>query len=292
VTRALGAALTALWTAAAAASGAQAASVSVELSAWRPAQGEPVFVAAAFSPPAESVTVLWKGIAVPAWPDGGGRYRAVVGVDLLDPPGPARLEVVEEGAAAPRRVVLDLEVVERAYPVQAVRVPAEMAEFDQITLARIAEERGRIERLLARVSPPLGWSLPFAEPVAGSSLSGFGARRLVNGQPREVHAGADIPAPEGTPVAAAERGTVVFAGTQFFGGNSVVIDHGGGLFTVYYHLKEAVVAEGEPVARGQRIGSVGATGRATGPHLHFGVRAAGGRVDPAFFLPPAAGPGR
>jgi murein DD-endopeptidase MepM/ murein hydrolase activator NlpD len=94
----------------------------------------------------------------------------------------------------------------------------------------------------------------------------------------------DIFLPEGTPVRAVSAGTVVLSGEQFFGGRSVVLDHGGGLFSIYYHLREAVVSEGQRVAKGDRIGAVGSTGRATGPHLHFGVRAAGGRVDPSLLF--------
>lgn len=260
------------------------AAATVELSTSRPAQGEPVFVTAAFVPPAEEVAVVWKGVEVPAWRDAKGRHRAVVGADLLDPPGPARLDIVARREGEEQRVSLDLVVVEKAYPVQSLLVPREYAEFDPVTLARIEEEKKRMERILARVSSARPLIVPFSPPIPGFAPAGFGSRRLVNGEPRNVHAGGDAAAPEGTPVLAAEGGTVVFAGEQFFSGKSVVIDHGGGVFTVYFHLRDIAVGEGVSVSRAERIGSVGATGRATGPHLHFGVRVPGGRVDPAFFF--------
>ena len=136
------------------------------------------------------------------------------------------------------------------------------------------------------MTPPR-WRTPFLPPVEEYRPTNFGARRVINGDPRMPHSAVDIRLPAGTPVRAIADGRVAFAGEQFFGGRSVVIDHGGGVFSVYYHLKEFSVAEGQEIFRGDRIGSVGATGRATGPHLHFGVRVPGGRVDPTrlFALP-------
>jgi murein DD-endopeptidase MepM/ murein hydrolase activator NlpD len=158
-----------------------------------------------------------------------------------------------------------------------------MAEFDEATLERIKSEAERLERLFAATSLP-SWDFPFLPPVADYSPTNFGARRIINGEPRSQHAAVDIKVPEGTPVAAIATGTVALAGDQFFGGLSVVLDHGGGLFSVYYHLKYFTVREGDRVGKGEVIGAVGSTGRASGPHLHFGIRAAGGRVDPSMFL--------
>jgi murein DD-endopeptidase MepM/ murein hydrolase activator NlpD len=107
---------------------------------------------------------------------------------------------------------------------------------------------------------------------------------VINGEPRAPHTGVDLRLPEGTPVRSIAGGTVVLAAEQFFGGRSVVIDHGGGTFSLYYHLSRYIVAEGQRVSRGERIGEVGSTGRATGPHLHFGVRVPGGRIDPALLF--------
>ncbi len=108
----------------------------------------------------------------------------------------------------------------------------------------------------------------------------FGARRFFNGQPRSPHSGADYAAAEGTPVRAVAAGTVVLADDLFFSGRSLFVDHGDGLISMYFHLSEALPGEGEEVRRGETIGRVGQTGRATGPHLHFGVRWRGARIDP------------
>jgi murein DD-endopeptidase MepM/ murein hydrolase activator NlpD len=161
-----------------------------------------------------------------------------------------------------------------------------MAEFDNATLVRIGSEAEELSRRFSGVTPPR-WRIPFLPPVEEYRPANYGARRVINGDRRMPHAAVDIRLPGGTPVRAIADGRVAFAGEQFFGGRSVVIDHGGGVFSVNYHLKEFSVAEGQEIIRGDRIGSVGATGRATGPHLHFGVRVPGGRVDPTrlFALP-------
>lgn len=271
--------------------GAAASEIGISVSNWAPAQGDAVFAEIVVAPPAESVTFVWKGIRVPARRAGENRFAAIVGVDLLDPPGPAPLEALVEGHGANRRIVLELSVAEKAFPTQALRLPPEMADFDPVAVARIRDEQSRMDRILGHVSPAPVWELPFVPPVEPFRPAGFGFRRTINDEPRASHAGVDVPAPDGTPVAAAAAGTVAFAGEQFLGGNSVVIDHGGGLFTIYYHLRDIAVPDGASVSRGQRIGSVGSTGRARGPHLHFGVRAPGGRVDPAPFFahPPLTG---
>jgi murein DD-endopeptidase MepM/ murein hydrolase activator NlpD len=122
-------------------------------------------------------------------------------------------------------------------------------------------------------------------PVEGGrATGGFGLRRVINGQRRSPHAGYDWAAPRGTPVVAANAGRVALVAEHFFSGRLVVLDHGLGLFTHYYHLDETRVTAGAPVTRGQPIGTVGATGRATGPHLHLGVTLGGARVDPLALL--------
>lgn len=243
-----------------------------------------MFVEVSPLPAADNVVMIWKGREIPMKEDGPGRFLGLIGVDLLEPPGKAVLSfrAMESGEAF--RFDAEVGIREGSFPVQELTLPKEMTQFDRATLERIRREARRLAKRFSRVSSPPAWSFPFLPPVAEFRPKGFGARRVINGEPRSPHAGVDVDLPAGTPVVAIADGTVAFAGEQFFGGNSVVLDHGGGLFSVYYHLQEYAVSEGQKVGRGERIGAVGASGRATGPHLHFSVRAAGGRIDPSLLL--------
>ncbi|MBI5419586.1 MAG: M23 family metallopeptidase [Deltaproteobacteria bacterium] len=255
-------------------------SFEVSVSDRHPAQGDPVLIEVRIAPPPDNVTLAWKGRVFPLKVAAPGTYLGLVGIDLMDPPGKVPLSVAAVRGGSAARFDLELTVRERAFPVQELALPETMARFDDATLERIRGEAARIEALFSAVSPP-AWDLPFLRPVEDFRPAGFGARRVINGEPRSPHAGADIHLPAGTPVTASAAGTVVFAGEQFFGGRSVILDHGGGVFTVYYHLQEYAVRDGQRLEKGERIGAVGSSGRATGPHLHFGVRAAGGRIDPS-----------
>ena len=259
---------------------------SISVSTRTPAMGDPVVVEIAANGTVDNLVLLWKGAAWPMREIAPGRYEGLIGVDIDDPPGPEA--VAGEGFLDGARVRAEAEVTifPREFAVQELTLPKGMAEFDNATLVRIGAEEAELSRRLSRVTPPR-WRIPFLPPVEEYHPSNFGARRVINGDPRMPHSAVDIKLPAGTPVRAIADGRVAFSGEQFFGGRSVVIDHGGGVFSVYYHLKEFSVAEGQEISRGDRVGSVGSTGRATGPHLHFGVRVPGGRVDPTrlFALP-------
>jgi murein DD-endopeptidase MepM/ murein hydrolase activator NlpD len=259
-------------------------SFPVRLSSWRPAQGEPLLVEVSPLPRADNVVMIWKGREIPMKEDGPGRFLGLIGVDLQEPPGKAALSFRAMEAGKPLRFDTQVGIREKAFPVQELTLPKEMTRFDAATLKRINREAQRLTERFSRFSTAPAWSFPFLPPVAEFRAKGFGERRVINGEPRSPHAGVDVNLPAGTPVVAIADGTVAFAGEQFFGGNSVVLDHGGDVYSVYYHLQEYVVSEGQKVARGERIGAVGASGRATGPHLHFSVRAAGGRIDPTLLM--------
>lgn len=259
--------------------------LSIRLSSWEPRQGEPVLVEVVSEVPADAMVLVWQGKEYAMRRESGSDFRALFGVDLLAPA--ARVPVVFRAMRAGEivsRAEWTVEIRERDFPVQQLSLPEKMTRFDEKTLARIEREASALAERFSRASTPAMWSIPFLPPVADFRPGPFGSRRIINGEPRSPHAGIDLVLPEGTPVVAIAEGIVAFAGEQFFGGNSVVLDHGGGLFSIYYHLKEYGVSTGGNVARGQRIGSVGSSGRATGPHLHFGIRAAGGRVDPEILL--------
>lgn len=258
-------------------------SISVSVLDRSPGQGDPVLVEVSADPSLDNIAIAWKGRMIPMKNASGGRFLGVIGIDLMEPPGTLPLSVVASWNGHPARLDLTLSVREKPFPVQELTLPKKMAEFDEATLERIRREAEALEHRFSILSAP-AWELPFQPPVEAYLPTNFGARRVINREPRSPHAAVDIHLPEGTPVRAIAAGTAVLSGEQFFGGRSVVLDHGGGLFSLYYHLRDAAVSEGQRVAKGERIGAVGASGRATGPHLHFGVRAAGGRVDPSLLF--------
>jgi murein DD-endopeptidase MepM/ murein hydrolase activator NlpD len=178
-----------------------------------------------------------------------------------------------------------LRVVLRQFPVQRLTLPPSLVDLDPDTERRAIAESERLRTLYRTISGERLWRGAFTRPVAGEAPgTGFGARRIINGRPRMPHSGIDFAAPAGTPVVAANAGRVALVAEFFFPGRLVVIDHGLGLYTLYFHLQSIGVAEGEVVGRGQPIGTVGATGRATGPHLHFGAQVGAARIDPAVLL--------
>jgi murein DD-endopeptidase MepM/ murein hydrolase activator NlpD len=171
-------------------------------------------------------------------------------------------------------------VAEYPYPVQRLEVEDRYVEPPPEVAARIARERERVVALFG-LDTPRQYALPLGSPLARLPSGGrFGARRVFNDQPRSPHSGADFAAAAGTPVQAVAEGRVVLAEEHYFAGKSVFVDHGGGLLSMSFHLSEIAVEEGAEVARGALIGRVGATGRVTGAHLHFGLRWHGARVDP------------
>jgi murein DD-endopeptidase MepM/ murein hydrolase activator NlpD len=215
-----------------------------------------------------------------------GGYAALVGVDIETKPGPRpwRVGVLESGRE-PRTARGSLTIRSRRFPVERLQLPKGMVELDPETERRAVAEGKRLETLYRTITPERLWRGRFTRPVAGDRApSGFGARRIINGLPRSPHGGADFSAARGTPVVAVNGGRVALVAEFFFPGRLVILDHGLGLYTLYFHLDTIAVVEGEPVARGQMIGTVGATGRATGPHLHFGVELGGARIDPATLL--------
>ncbi len=184
-----------------------------------------------------------------------------------------------------------IRVGEYPYAVQRLEVEEKMVHLSPEDAERARRESVAIAALWRRETRPR-FALPLGAPLADMPRGGrFGARRVFNGEPRSPHSGADYAAAAGTPVRSAGNGVVALAGDFFFSGNSVFVDHGDGLVTMYFHLSRIDVREGDEVRRGQVIGLVGSTGRSTGAHLHFGARWHGARVDPSLLLgSPAALP--
>ena len=213
--------------------------------------------------------------------DGQG-WVALVGLPLALAPGTHDLRVLAAGAETTKPV----RVAAKHYPLQRFTVPDHRkVEPSPEELQRIEREQKRIDEIKAAFRDAPDVDTAFRQPAAGRLSGSFGLRRIINGLERMPHAGIDVAAPVGTPVHAAGAGIVVETGDYFFNGNSVYIDHGQGLVTLYCHLDRIEVLPGEPVAAGRRIGLSGNTGRTSGPHLHWTVLANGAAVDPRLFLP-------
>jgi murein DD-endopeptidase MepM/ murein hydrolase activator NlpD len=207
-------------------------------------------------------------------------WVAVIGIPLSTLPGPQQI-VVRDAAG---RQAIEIAISDKHYLTQSLQVAPRQVNPSAADLARIKLERVRIDQALGRWTDAAPESLRFAAPVPGIRSSSFGMRRVFNGESRNPHSGMDIAAGSGTPVLAPLGGTVVDTGSYFFNGNTVFIDHGRGLISMYCHLSAIEVTAGQRVAAGGRIGAVGMTGRATGPHLHWGLSLNRAWVDPELFL--------
>jgi len=206
---------------------------------------------------------------------------AIVGV-ALDATLGRHVLVVESAERA--RTEITFKVTDKAYPVQRLTLTDKMVNPPPDELARIERETILQNEQYDRFTPLVASPFPMRLPAKGRVSSNFGLRRILNGQPRNPHAGLDIAAPTGAPVLAPATGTIAFTGSLYFNGNAIFIDHGGGLISMLCHLSKVDVHAGDAVRKGQRIGLVGATGRATGPHLHWSVSLNGARVDPSAVL--------
>jgi murein DD-endopeptidase MepM/ murein hydrolase activator NlpD len=210
-------------------------------------------------------------------------WTAVVGIALDQPPGELRL-TVQRGAAP--AALLALTVQPHRYGEQRLTVAPRHVDLSPEHLARHQREQARQAEVKAVFSALPAAGLAMQPPVAGPRSSSFGLRRVFNGQPRSPHSGMDFAAASGTPITAPLAGRVVDTGDYYFNGNTVWLDHGGGLLSMLCHLSRIDVQPGDVLQPGDRLGAVGATGRVTGPHLHWSVSLNRVMVDPALFLPP------
>jgi len=235
---------------------------------------------------AASVHGTWSGHELAFRFDGACTcWYAVAGIDLDAKPGkhPLRLEAA---AKDPANAVYSTDVLvsEKRYPTTTIRVASEYVQPPQEVLARIEQEAAFKKQVLAQVAPASSWNGRFKPPVDSIVTAVFGSSRTYNGVKKNTHQGMDFRAAIGTPVRATNQGTVVLARGLYFEGNCVMIDHGQGLFTIYMHLSEIQVKEGQKVDRGEMLGLSGNSGRVTAPHLHFAVRWQGMYLDPATLL--------
>ncbi len=211
----------------------------------------------------------------------GDAWFALIGIPLDAESGKHEAMVTQAGVARP----MSFAIRPKHYPAQRLRIPdRRMVEPPPELAARIAAEQQRLQALKTHFSPAPAPDADFILPADGRLSGRFGLRRILNGQPRAPHAGLDVAVARGTPVRAAAPGTVLAVEDFYFAGKTVVVDHGQGLLTLYAHLAHADVVAGQTLRRGEALGASGASGRATGPHRHWGVLLGGTSVDPELFL--------
>lgn len=261
--------------------------VQLRLSAPLSTQGSLLLVEVHSAKPLAVLKGEWGGRAVPFWQAETGNQqrqdlrRALLGVDLEKPAGAYALTLTAQtqgGAAVSCRALVRVRA--GRFATERLTVQKQFVEPSPEELKRAQEELQRLRNLFDQVTPEPLWQGGFRVPLDGVTIGGnFGRRRILNGQPGSPHSGVDFPAVAGTPVHAAQRGRVVLAEPLFFSGNTVVMDHGLGIYTFYGHLESLAVKASDVVEAGALLGQVGATGRVTGPHLHWGLTVSRARVD-------------
>ena len=271
--------------------------LQLKLTAPQASQGGLVLVEIRSPKPLREVTGKWAERTVYFWkagvtgaerrPPGAERRQALLGIDLEKPAGTYGLWVTattESGEQA--SCSAKLVVREGRFATERLTVEKHFVEPNPQQAERAKAEQQKLRELFDSVTPEPLWQGRFQMPLAGAVRgTNFGKRRILNGQARSPHTGADFPALTGTPVQATQSGRVALAEELYFSGNTVILDHGLGVYSLYGHLSAIDVAAGDSVRAGTVLGKVGATGRVTGPHLHWGMTVNKARVDPVQMVP-------
>lgn len=228
--------------------------------------------------------VEWHGRILDLKPNASGVCEALLAEPLKKEADHRTLTITLIGPQKTETMRADLTVVEPDYPVQSLKVNPKYVNPPKSELARIKRNQQAVRNAVSKVSTQKYWTLPLHRPVPGHVTSLYGLRRVFNGEDKGRHRGVDYNGKTGSPIGAVETGIVVLAESQYYGGKTVIIDHGLGVFSMYLHLSAIKVKEGRKVKRGDTIGLIGATGRVTGPHLHLSLYVAGDSVDAAPLL--------
>lgn len=238
------------------------------------------------APPAVTfVSAQWHDQTFPLERNPAGTWQALLGIDVDAPIGASELRVTGRRTAGdPLERAFPVEIAAKQVRTRRIRVNPKFVNPPKTELARIKKETEELAAIFRSPSSGRLWKDGAVRPVEGVAVSGFGVRSVLNGEPRGPHTGLDLAAGTGTPVHAPTPGVVVAARPFYFSGNTVILDHGQGLYSTMAHLSVIDVKEGQQVAQGTLLGKVGATGRVTGPHLHWAVRLHGARVDPLSLL--------
>lgn len=267
--------------------------VTLKLSAPFSSQGSLLLLEVRSRKPLAEVTAEWNSKNVPFWQVHGAGTdsskvattdlrQAILGVDLEKAPGTYSLIVHTQTAGGkPASCTIQIPVRAGKFATERLQVGKQFVEPSPEQIQRANEERDKLRAIFDQVTPDKLWDGDFRVPLDGVTTGGnFGKRRVLNGTPGSPHSGVDFPAVTGTPIHAAQSGRVALAQELFFSGNTVVVDHGLGIYTFYGHLSEIDVKVGDELQSGQVLGKVGATGRVTGPHLHWGLTIERARVNP------------
>jgi murein DD-endopeptidase MepM/ murein hydrolase activator NlpD len=256
---------------------------------WQPdklVNGSPVLFKISASPKVQAVFASWFGHNLNFFhPASGKVWYALAGVPVETPPGRYDLTVKETLATGKSsEIQVKIKVASAAYPKITIQVAKQFTEPDPEQLREIAADKSMKEKTFAAETPERLWAGTFLAPVSAPVSDVFGTARVINQEVKSRHLGLDYGVPTGTVVHAVNHGTVLLARPLFFEGNCVVLDHGQGLMSLYLHLSQFSVKEGDEVSPGQVIGLSGGTGRATGPHLHLAIRWQGAYLNPAILL--------
>jgi murein DD-endopeptidase MepM/ murein hydrolase activator NlpD len=255
----------------------------LRLSASEASQGSLILITLKSPKPLAEVQGEWSEKSVPLWQEGADetRRKGLLGVDLEKAPGEYELKVTGQTTGGERiNCNVMVAVGKGQFATEKLQVEKQFVEPSPEQVKRANDERQKLRDIFERVTPERLWDGPFRIPLDGVTTgSNFGKRRILNGNPGSPHGGMDLPGATGTPVHAAQRGRVALAEELFFSGNTVVVDHGLGIYTFYGHLSEIDVKAGDALETGAVLGKVGATGRVTGPHLHWGLTVERARVN-------------
>ncbi|MFW5487114.1 MAG: M23 family metallopeptidase [Desulfovibrio sp.] len=237
--------------------------------------------------------LVWLNKTIPLQVDKtkqGYTASAILGTDVkYSKPGPQSLGFSATVGKVQSSLKRTIQVEPKKYKEQHLAVAKKMVNPSKKSLGKIQKESRLMGKALATLTPERYWSLPFTRPVKGGISSEYGLRRFYNEQPRSPHRGVDLRGAKGTPIKAVNAGRVVLKGKFYFGGNTVFIDHGQGLISMYCHMSKIKVKQGAMVSKGEVIGLVGSTGRVTGPHLHLSIFSAGQSSNPLPLFTPEFG---
>jgi len=257
---------------------------TLRLSAPESSQGSLLLIEVKSAKPLAEVQGDWDGRTVSFWRESASetQRKGLLAVDLEKAPGEYDLKVTGQTASG-EKISCSARVAVRkgSFATEKLQVGKQFVEPSPEQIKRADEERQKLRDIFDHVTPERLWDGKFRLPLDGATTgSNFGRRRILNGNPGSPHGGVDLPGATGTPVHATQRGRVVLAEELFFAGNTVVVDHGQGIYTLYGHLSEIDVKVGDDLEAGSVLGKVGATGRVTGPHLHWGLAVERARVNP------------